>query len=143
MSHLWAALAVMGLFLLTGPFVELDGTRSPPSFFVAYVATVPLLLGIIVPTAGFGYLVWQNNTYLAASTLGLYLLEVVAQLVSEGVFLKTSKLLSVICSAGPSYCTCFTSMYAAIKRILRLRHSVDTDGPIACISLVPTAVLLL
>ena len=142
MSHLWAALAVMGLFPLTGPFVELDGTRSPPSFFVAYVATVPLLLGIIVPTAGFGYLVWQNNTYLAASTLGLYLLEVVAQLVSEGVFLKTSKLLSVICSAGPSR-TCFTSMYAAIKRILRLRQTVDTDGPIACISLVPTAVLLL
>lgn len=80
-----------------GPFVELDGTRTPPSFFSAYVVVVPLLLGIIAPAAGLGMLVWQNDAYLGACTLGLYLVEVAAQLVSEDVYLKTSKLLS-ICS---------------------------------------------
>ena len=78
-----------------GPFVELDGTRTPPSFFSAYVVLIPLLLGIIAPTAGLGMLVWQNEAYLGACTLGLYLVEVAAQLVSEDVYLKTSKLLSI------------------------------------------------
>lgn len=78
-----------------GPFVELDGTRTPPSFFSVYVVVIPLLLGIIAPTAGLGMLVWQNDAYLGACTLGLYLVEVAAQLVSEDVYLKTSKLLSI------------------------------------------------
>jgi hypothetical protein len=76
----------------SGPFVEQDGTRSPPSFFQTYVVLVPLLLGIIAPTAGLGLLVWQDDAYLGASTLGVYLVEVAAQLISEGVYLKTSKL---------------------------------------------------
>lgn len=76
----------------SGPFVEQGGTRSPPSFFQTYVVLVPLLLGIIAPTAGLGLLVWQDDAYLGASTLGVYLVEVAAQLISEGVYLKTSKL---------------------------------------------------
>lgn len=77
---------------VSGPFVEQDGTRSPPSFFQAYVVLVPLLLGIIAPTAGLGLLIWQDDAYLGASTLGVYLAEVAAQLISEGVYLKTSEL---------------------------------------------------
>ena len=77
---------------VAGPFVEQDGTRSPPSFFQAYVVLVPLLLGIIAPTAGLGLLIWQDDAYLGASTLGVYLLEVAAQLISEEVHLKTSEL---------------------------------------------------
>lgn len=78
---------------LAGPFVEADGTRSPPSFFTAYVVTIPLLLGIVTPTIGLGYLVQHEDTHLGLCTLGVYLVEVVAQLLSEGVFLETSQLL--------------------------------------------------
>ena len=94
---------------VSGPFVEQDGTRTPPSFFTAYVVLVPLLLGIIAPTAGLGLLVWQDDAYLGASTLGVYLVEVAAQLISEGVYLKTSEL-SVPASVQTSQlhivCTC-------------------------------------
>lgn len=94
---------------VSGPFVEQDGTRSPPSFFQAYVVLVPLLLGIIAPTAGLGLLIWQDNAYLGASTLGVYLVEVAAQLISEGVYLKSSELsipASVQASRLYTVCTC-------------------------------------
>ena len=77
---------------VTGAFVEQDGERSPPAFFQTYVAVLPVLLGVLVPAAGLTLIVKQGNGYLGACTLGLYLLELAAQLVSEGVYIKTSKL---------------------------------------------------
>lgn len=108
--NLLAKLSLNLMFLyVSGPFVEQDGTRSPPSFFQAYVVLVPLLLGIIAPTAGLGLLMWQDDAYLGASTLGVYLVEVAAQLISEEVYLKTSELsipASVQASRHCTVCTC-------------------------------------
>ncbi len=108
--NLLAKLSLNLMFLyVSGPFVEHDGTRSPPSFFQAYVVLVPLLLGIIAPTAGLGLLMWQDDAYLGASTLGVYLVEVAAQLISEEVYLKTSELsipASVQASRHCTVCTC-------------------------------------
>ena len=76
---------------LSGPFIEKDGKSYPPSFFKIYVTSTPLSLGIFVPVAGFTILIWQGQAYLAACTLGVYLLEVAAQLISEGQYIKQSE----------------------------------------------------
>ena len=71
-----------------GPFKELDGSLFPPSYINAYVASLPLTFGIIVPVVALVYMLWQRDTNLALCTLGAYLLEVMAQLVSEAVYVK-------------------------------------------------------
>ena len=71
-----------------GPFKELDGSSFPPSYFKAYVTSLPLTCGIVIPVFALVYMLWQHDTDLAVCTLGTYLLEVVAQLVSEGVYIK-------------------------------------------------------
>ena len=75
-------------FGMAGPFVEADGSRRPPSFFKAYVISLPVTAGILLPAAGFLYLILQGRSYLATATLGVYLLELAAQLVSEQAFIK-------------------------------------------------------
>lgn len=41
--------------------------------------------------AAFAYLLWQHDTELAVCTLGAYLVELVAQLVSESVYIKQGR----------------------------------------------------
>lgn len=71
-----------------GPFKELDGSLFPPSYFKTYVASTPLALGIIMPVVALAYMLWQHDTELAISTLGVYLVEVAAQLISERVYIQ-------------------------------------------------------
>ena len=80
---------VPGLF--AGPFKELDGSLVPPAYFKAYVASTPLLLSVIAPAAAFAYLLWQHELHQGVSTLGVYLIELVAQLISESVYVKQGK----------------------------------------------------
>lgn len=76
------------LKLSAGPFQELDGSSFPPAYFKTYVTSLPLTFGIIAPVLALVYMLWQRDTNLAVCTLGAYLVEVVAQLVSEGVYIK-------------------------------------------------------
>ena len=71
-----------------GPFKELDGSSFPPAYFKAYVTSLPLTFGIVIPVVALVYMLWERDTALAVCTLGAYLLEVVAQLVSEGSYIK-------------------------------------------------------
>lgn len=77
---------------IAGPFKELDGSSFPPAYFQAYVTSLPLTFGIIVPVVALAYMFWQHDNNLAICTLGAYLGQVVAQLVSEGVYIKQGKL---------------------------------------------------
>ena len=43
---------------------------------------------------------WQGQSYLAAITIGVYLVEVVAQLISEGQYIKQSKAVLDQCPAS-------------------------------------------
>ncbi len=70
-----------------GPMVELDGTRRAPDFFVPYVSFI-ILASILTPLAGLGYLVWEGQTDLGISTLGVYVLCLVVQIASESVSLR-------------------------------------------------------
>ena len=74
-----------------GPFREADGTSYPPEYIQTYVLAAPLTLGIILPAVAFIFLLWQHAFSLATCTLGVYLLEVMAQLKAEGFYLKQSK----------------------------------------------------
>ena len=69
----------------------MDGSLFPPSYFKTYVASTPLALGIVVPVIALAYMLWQHDTELATCTLGVYLAEVAAQLVSERVYIKQGK----------------------------------------------------
>ena len=67
-----------------GPFKEGSGNILP-SLFAPYVAMVTLL-GIGVPVAGLVQLSMQNQAALATSSLGVYMVQLLAQLRSENVF---------------------------------------------------------
>lgn len=67
--------------------VELDGTRRTPDLFVPYVSFI-ILASILTPLAGLGYLVWEGQTDLGISTLGVYVLCLVVQIASESVSLR-------------------------------------------------------
>ena len=71
-----------------GPFIEQDGSYFPPAFVQTYVMVVALLLSVICPSIAFSYLVWSNRAGLAICTLGVYLLETAAQLISETAFVR-------------------------------------------------------
>ena len=47
-----------------------------------------LLLGVIVPTTVLGYLLWRHEIVLGVCTLGVYLLAVAAQLMSETAYVR-------------------------------------------------------
>lgn len=49
---------------------------------------VALLFSVICPSIAFSYLVWSNRAGLAVCTLGVYLLETAAQLISETAFVR-------------------------------------------------------
>ncbi|KAL0023486.1 hypothetical protein WJX79_000502 [Trebouxia sp. C0005] len=74
-------------FFTAGPMVELDGTRRAPDFFVPYVSFI-ILASILTPLASLGYLVWEGQTDLGVSTLGVYVLCLVVQIASESVSLR-------------------------------------------------------
>ena len=74
-----------------GPFREADGTSYPPEYIQTYVVAAPLTLGIILPAVAFIFLLWQQAFSLATCTLGVYLVEVMAQLKAEGFYLKQSE----------------------------------------------------
>ncbi|KAL3161791.1 hypothetical protein ABBQ38_008883 [Trebouxia sp. C0009 RCD-2024] len=84
-----------------GPFKELDGSLFPPSYFKTYVASTPLALGIILPVIALVYMLWQHDTELAICTLGVYLVEVAAQLISERVYIQKGKKYSLY-----THCEC-------------------------------------
>ena len=75
--------------LVAGPFLEADGSRRPPAMFKAYVAALPVALGILAPAAGLAYLIWQNEASLGVATLGVYLVELISQLVFREPFSQT------------------------------------------------------
>ena len=77
---------------MAGPFKELDGSTFPPAYIQAYLTSLPLTFGIIVPVVALAYMLWQHDTSLAICTLDVYLGQVVVQLVSEGVCIKQGKL---------------------------------------------------
>lgn len=77
-----------------GPFVETSG-HVPPFLVKPYVGSVGLV-GILVPVAVMAYLSYQGHAALGFCTLGLYVLQLLAQIKSEAVFLaKGTHLLSL------------------------------------------------
>ena len=98
-----------------GPFKEVDGSTLPPSYFQAYVTSMPLTFGIIIPVVALVYMVWQHDNDLAICTLGAYLVEVVAQLVSEGVYIKQGEdaehvQIANVSTCDVPYCRCLPAM---------------------------------
>ena len=57
--------------LCAGPYVEMDGTRRAPDFFVAYMVYAVCFF-LLIPAAGIGYLIWQGQAELGLNTLGTY-----------------------------------------------------------------------
>lgn len=50
--------------------------------------TAALLFGVITPTVVLGHLLWRHEVVLGVCTVGVYLLEVAAQLISETAFVR-------------------------------------------------------
>ncbi|KAK9842864.1 hypothetical protein WJX74_003586 [Apatococcus lobatus] len=71
-----------------GPFTEVNSERIPPAYFKKYVLIWPVVLGMGAPIAAIIWLTFTGQSALAASTMGCYLLTLVAQQLSEGWFVK-------------------------------------------------------
>ena len=87
-----------------GPFNEVTGQRTAPAWFKTYVVILPLIFGQILPIAAGVYLAARGQTSLAASTMGAYSITVIAQQVSEAVFLMRGG----CCFLGLYRCVRFT-----------------------------------
>lgn len=81
----------------TGPFKEQDGSYFPPAYVQPYVMTAALLFGVVTPTIVLGNLLWRHEIILGVCTLGVYLLEVAAQLISETVYVRKGVCLTPLC----------------------------------------------
>lgn len=58
--------------------------------------TAALLFGVITPTIVLGYLLWRSEMVLGVCTVGLYLLEVAAQLISETLYVRKGLCLIIV-----------------------------------------------
>lgn len=71
-----------------GPFREATGKVSP--FLVPKYMRGVVTLGGLVPVCAMAYLAWQGHATLGFCTLGVYVMQLFAQIKSEGVYLRKS-----------------------------------------------------
>ena len=58
--------------------------------------TAALLFGVVTPTFVLGYLLWRHEIVLGVCTMGVYLLEVAAQLMSETAYVRKGLCLIIL-----------------------------------------------
>lgn len=58
--------------------------------------TAALLFGVVTPTFVLGYLLWRHEIVLGVCTMGVYLLEVAAQLMSEKAYVRKGLCLIIL-----------------------------------------------
>lgn len=72
--------------LPAGPFREAIGKASP--FLVPKYMRGVVTLGGFVPLCAMAYLAWQGQATLGFCTLGVYVMQLFAQIKTEGVYLR-------------------------------------------------------
>lgn len=100
-----------------GPFRESTGHTSP-AYFKYYIRTVGLL-GIGVPLLAIIYLTWRRQAAMAFGTLGLYLLELWAQIRSERMFIRKGELLQSYAQQQEmlrNACVTYSTLWRVIMR---------------------------
>lgn len=86
LDHAAASKPTSTLNAFAGPFREGTGKVSP--FLVKYYMRLVVSLGAFVPVCAMAVLAWQGQASLGFCTLGVYVLQLFAQIKSEGVYLR-------------------------------------------------------
>lgn len=77
---------VLTLDARAGPFREATGKASP--FLAPKYMRGVVTLGGLVPVCAMAYLAWQGQATLGFCTLGVYVMQLFAQIKAEGVYLR-------------------------------------------------------
>lgn len=72
--------------VFAGPFIESTGS-SPPFLVTPYVSLI-VFLGIFIPICAMAHLALHGQATVGLCSLGLYVMQLLAQIKSEGVYLR-------------------------------------------------------